>query len=104
MVTATFGSITGTTTVTVTNATLQSISVSPNSAIVSLGGSVLFNAIGHFSDGSTQTLIYESWSSSNSNVAIVTNFGLATSSGATGTATISATLNGVTGTGVMTVQ
>jgi Bacterial Ig-like domain (group 2) len=87
----------------VTNATLTSITVSPSSANVNAGSSLLFSATGHFSDGSTQNLINAGWSSSNPNVAIITTWGLATSSGA-GTTTISATLNGVTGNAVLTVQ
>jgi uncharacterized protein YjdB len=102
-VTAVYGLITGQTSVTVTNATLVSITITPSSATVNSGGSVSFSATGKFSDGTTQNLINASWSSSNPSVAIISNFGLATSSGV-GTSTISATLNGVTGTAVLTVQ
>lgn len=102
-VSATFGSITGTSAVTVTNATLTSITVSPSSATLNPGGAVRFSANGHFSDGSTQNLSNASWSSSNPNVAIITSSGWATSSGI-GTTTISATLNGVTGHAILSVQ
>jgi hypothetical protein len=103
-ITATFGSVTGTTTATITNATLTSITISPPSASIALGTSQQFNATGHFSDGTTQSLINANWSSSAPNVAVVSSFGLATSAGV-GTTTISATLNGVSpGTATLTVH
>ena len=103
-VTANFGAVTGTTAVTVTNATLTSILIAPPSATISAnGGSISFSAKGSFTDGTTQALINAGWSSSNPGAAIVSSWGLATASGA-GTTTISATLNGVKGTAVLTVQ
>lgn len=103
-VTASFGTVTGTTKVTTTNATLSSIVVLPSSATISAnGGSVAFSAKGTFTDGTTQVLINAGWSSSNPGAAIVTSWGLATASGA-GTTTISATLNGVKGMATLTVQ
>lgn len=103
-VTASFGAVTGTTAVTVTNATLTSILIAPSSATISAnGGSVSLSAKGNFSDGTTQALVNAAWSSSNPGVAIVSSWGLATASGV-GTTTISATLNGVKGTAVLTVQ
>jgi uncharacterized protein YjdB len=102
-ITATFGSITGSTSVTITNATLTLITVSPSSASIALGSAQQFTATGTFSDGSTQVLINANWSSSDTGVAIVTSFGLATTSG-TGTATIFANLNGVSGNATLTVQ
>ena len=103
-VTANFGAVTGKTAVTVTNATLTSILILPSNPIISAnGGSVSFSAKGNFSDGTTQALVNAAWSSSNPGVAIVSSWGLATASGV-GTTTISATLNGVKGTAVLTVQ
>ena len=102
-ISAAFGSVTGSTTVTVTNATLVSIAVHPSSATILLGSSELFSATGTFSDGSTQTLVNQTWKSSNTGVAIISSFGLATTSGK-GTTTISAALNGVSGTAILTVQ
>ena len=95
--------VSGTTNVTVSNATLVSITLKPGNTTVSAGGSVTFTAGGKFSDGTTQTLINANWKSSDPNVAIVTTWGLATSSGK-GTTMISAALNGVTGTAILTVQ
>ncbi|MBV9482721.1 MAG: Ig-like domain-containing protein [Acidobacteria bacterium] len=102
-ITATFGAVTGTTAVTVTNASLTSITVSPASASIALGNSQQFMATGGFSDGSSQILINVNWSSSDTAVAIITDFGLATTSGK-GTATISAKLNAVSGQAVLTVH
>ena len=97
-VTAVFGNIVGMTTVTVTNATLTSITVSPGSASIALGSSQTFTASGKFSDNSTQDLtLFADWTSSSQNVAVVNSFGLATTSGQ-GTTNITApfTQNGVT--------
>jgi trimeric autotransporter adhesin len=102
-ISATFGSVTGRTTVTVTNATLVSIALHPGSATILLGSSQLFSATGTFSDGSTQSLLNQAWKSSDTSVAIISSFGQATSSGR-GTTTISATLDGVIGTALLTVQ
>src|SRR5215831_5118471 len=96
--------IVGTTTLAVSNATLTSITVSPATPSIHLGGSQAFTAIGNFNDGTTQTLTtFLGWSSSSPAVAIISPAGLATSTG-TGTTTISATLDGVTGTATLTVN
>ena len=69
--------------------TLQSISVSPTTASVTVGKTLQFAASGHFSDGSTQALSSGlTWSSSNAD-ASVSATGVATGM-APGTATISA--------------
>jgi len=101
---ALFGGEVGTASLTVTNATLTSIVVSPSSASIGLGSSQQFSATGNFSDGSTENLRTQvDWESSNVNVATISAFGLASSAG-TGTATITASMNGVSGTAVLTVQ
>ena len=87
----------------VTNASLTSIIVSPSSSTISLGGSEQFEIKGIFSDGSTETLVGATWTSSAPTVAAVNDSGLANSTGA-GMAQISATLNGVTGSANLTVQ
>ena len=85
-------------------ATLTSITVSPSSPNISLGSSQRFIATGSFSDGSTFNLTNQVvWSSSNVVVAIVNASGVA-SSAATGMTTIIATLNGVSGSAVLTVD
>ena len=104
VISALFAGQVGTASLTVTNATLTSLSVTPASASISLGSSQQFTAIGTFSDGSTLNLTGQvSWASSDITVAILNSVGLAASSG-TGTATITATLNGVNGTAILTVQ
>lgn len=88
---AVFGSVpAGTINLTVTNATLATLAVTPPSVSITLGKSQQFTATGSFNDGSTQVLTtFADWSSSNAGVAVVSNFGLATSSGK-GTTTIKA--------------
>ena len=88
---AVFGSVpAGTINLTVTNATLAALAVTPLSVSITLGKSQQFTATGLFNDGSTQVLTtFADWSSSNAGVAVVSNFGLATSSGK-GTTTIKA--------------
>jgi trimeric autotransporter adhesin len=102
-ITATLGSVTSTTQVTVTNATLASISISPLSPSIAMGSSQQFAATGTFSDNSTQPLLDASWSSSNPAIAAVNGSGLATSTGV-GTTTIMATVNGISGSTNLTVH
>jgi trimeric autotransporter adhesin len=95
---------TGTSTVTVTAAILQSIQVTPSSPSVADGQSQQFTATGLFSDNTNQDLTTQVlWSSATTSVAsIISNTGLATAEGP-GTSVISASLNGITGSTVMTV-
>ncbi len=93
--TAALGSVTSTAQITVTGATLSSISVSPANQSIALGTTQQMIATGTFSDSSTQSLLGATWSSSNPAVAAVNGSGLATSTGV-GTATITAVYNGVT--------
>jgi uncharacterized protein YjdB len=94
----------GTATLIVTNATLTSIAVSPATATINLGGSQQFTAKGTFSDGSVAGITNQvSWTSSNPAIATVTAIGAANGASA-GTSTISASMNGVTGTAILTVQ
>ncbi len=103
-ISALFAGQVGTASLTVTNATLVSISVTPVSASISLGSSQQFKAVGTLSDGSTVNISSQAnWASSNIEVAIVSTVGSAVSAG-TGTATITATLNGVNGSAILTVQ
>ena len=84
--------------------TLQSISVSPSSATLPVGGlQQQFMATGTYSDGSKVDLTASAtWGTTAGNVAKV-NGGLATSAKTAGTATISATFNGVSGSASLTV-
>jgi hypothetical protein len=100
-ITAALGSVSGTTMLTVTPATLTSISVTPADASIAKSSSQQFTAKGTFSDGSVQDLTsLVSWSSSAAGIASISNaFG---SRGvalgvAAGVTTISAARNGITG-------
>jgi hypothetical protein len=103
-ISAVFGGQVGNATLKITNATLVSIAVTPLTASIPLGASQQFNATGTFSDGSNYGLTGQAqWSSSDVSVATIDSHGLATSSTA-GTATIKASMNGVSGTAILTVQ
>src|SRR5208337_3651019 len=90
MITATSGSVYSSTTLTVTNATLVSIAVTPANASIPLGTLQQFTATGTFSDGTTQNITGTvTWSSSKNSIASITVSGLATA-GNLGTVTITA--------------
>ena len=106
-VTAMLASVSGQTTVTVSQAKLTSITVTPATANVTAGVAQPFKATGNFDDGATLDLTTQvTWTSSNIGVAQVSNAagsnGVASSLVA-GTATITATLTGVSGTATLTV-
>jgi uncharacterized protein YjdB len=104
IITAELSGLVGTAQLTVTNATLSSITITPANPNIALGASQQFIATGTFSDSTTQNLSAQvGWSSSDINVALVDSFGSASTAG-TGTTTISAALHGVTGTTVLTVH
>jgi Big-like domain-containing protein len=103
LVTATVGAISGHTTLTVTPATLVSITVAPTTPIVAPGSKVPFIATGHFSDGATQLLTAGvTWSSGTTSVATVDSTGLA-SGVAVGTSTVTANLGAVSGSSLLTI-
>jgi uncharacterized protein YjdB len=104
---ATLGTISGSTTLTVTSATLVTIGVTPASPSIAKGRTVQFTATGIYSDNSTQNLTASvTWSSSDTAVAGISNTagskGLATSVG-TGSTTITARLGVVSGSATLTV-
>jgi hypothetical protein len=110
-ITAAFGSVTNAVTLTVTTATLSTISVAPSNATIFLGSPAQFTATGNFSDGSSQDLTTQvTWKSAPKTVATVSNAvgskGLVTPI-QTGTTTIFATLTlagtSVTGSTSLTV-
>ena len=106
-ITATVVGVNGSTTLTVTPATLVSIAVSLSTPSIPLGTTVQFDALGTFTDGTTQNVSGSAqWTTSNSSVATVSNasgtMGLATSV-ASGQSTISASLGNVSGSAVLTV-
>ncbi|MGH9515911.1 MAG: beta strand repeat-containing protein [Terriglobales bacterium] len=103
-VSAAFAGISATTNLTVTTATLTSISITPSNPTISLGSPQLFAAQGTFTDSSVVNITVQvAWTSSDVTVATIKSNGLATSA-ATGTTTIKASLNGVNGTTVLTVH
>ena len=104
-VSASFAGISATPiTLTVTTATLTSITVTPSNPTISLGSSQLFAAQGTFTDSSVVNITVQvAWTSSDVTVATIKSNGLA-SSASTGTTTIKAALNGVSGTTVLTVH
>ena len=89
-ITAVFAGITGSTTLTVSSATLQTLVITPVNPTIAPGSNQQFKATGTFSDGKSLDLTAQAtWTSSNSAVAPINNAGLA--SGATaGTTTIGA--------------
>jgi hypothetical protein len=102
-VSATFNGITGSTVLTVTAPVVRSIAVTPASPSVPEGLTQQFTATGTLSDGSTENLASQvTWASATTSVATITAAGLATATGQ-GTSTISATLNGISGSTVLTV-
>ncbi|MBL8935994.1 MAG: Ig-like domain-containing protein, partial [Archangium sp.] len=73
-VTAVFNGVTGTTTHTISNASLVSLAIAPAPVSVAQGASVTLVATGSYSDGSTQDLTTSvTWSSSATGVAQVSN-------------------------------
>lgn len=105
--------IQGSTTLTVTDAQLVSIAVTPQSPSIAAGQTQQFTATGTYTDSSTHDLtVAVTWSSSDPNVATISNAagsqGLATAAvSGSGTTTISATIPGtsppVAGTATLTV-
>jgi len=102
------GSINGqtpaTATLTVSNATIQSITVTPALPTIALGSAQQFAAIGLFSDGSSQDITsVVTWTSSTPTVAVVNQNGVA-SSATHGQTNINATFKGVTGSTLLSVN
>jgi hypothetical protein len=95
---ATLGRISGSASLTVTSATLVSISVTPADPSIAIVNTQQFTATGTYGDSSTQNLTSTAtWSSSVTGVATIAPGGLATAA-AVGNSTISATVGGITGT------
>lgn len=96
-ITATLGSISGSSTLDVSNATIVSVSVTPSGRTIAVGTRLNFAATGVFSDHTTQVITRDcTWASDNHAVATVGAGGTATAIGP-GTANISATFIGVSG-------
>src|SRR5579863_315004 len=106
-ISATSGTVTGSTALTVAPARLVSITVNPSSASIATGTTQQFTALGTYTDGSTQDLTTSGhWSSSDGSDATVSNTpgsqGLA-SALTPGATTISLTSGSVTGSAALTV-
>ncbi len=106
-ITATVGGISGTATVTVIVAKLVGITIAPQNPSTPKGSQLQFKATGTYNDGSTIDVTSQvTWSTDAPGVATISNAngtnGLATAV-APGKTTVSATLDGVTGTTVLTV-
>ena len=86
------------------NPTISSIFITPASTTIAVNGTQQLTATGTYSDGSRQPLSGSTvgWSSSDDTVVAITNGGLVTGV-SLGTATITATAQGVSGTGTVTV-
>lgn len=103
-ISATLGAITGSTNVTVTNATLSSIDITPPSASVAAGLTQEYVATGTYSDGSTLDISsLVSWESSDEDVATVDANGVATALVKNDGITITATLDSANDTANLTV-
>jgi hypothetical protein len=109
-ITATKGANTANCVVTVTNATLTQIQITPATSTLQLGASERFTATGVYSDFSTVNLTYyATWTSSSPAVAGVDNSEWSYERGkvtalTTGSTTISVTYEGVTGSQAITVS
>ncbi|MGD0586358.1 MAG: Ig-like domain-containing protein [Oryzomonas sp.] len=109
VLTATMGGVSATFNMTVSSATISTVTVTPVNPSIAMGLTQQFTATGKFSDGTTQDITFDAtWASSNTAVATVSNAatdnngGLATTVAA-GTTTITATFGGVNGPTVLTV-
>jgi trimeric autotransporter adhesin len=105
---ATFNGVSGSTIITAANRTLQSIVVTPVNASITSGQKQQFQATANYADGTTQDVSASAhWSTSSASIATINSGqnggGLATAK-ASGTVTITATLNLVSGSTTATVN
>jgi hypothetical protein len=105
VLTATLGGVSANFNLTVSSATISTVTITPANPSIALGLTQQFAATGAFSDGTTQDITFDAnWASSNTTVATVSNAaddnngGLATTVAA-GTTTITATFGAVNGVG-----
>ena len=103
VITATLDSISGNTTLTVTAATLQSVSVTPANPSISIDRTEQFTATGTYSDGTQQNITASvTWTSGTTAVATIAANGLATAVAA-GTSIITATSGSISANTTLTV-
>ena len=98
------GSLTAKSAITVVEAELIELTITPNSADMLVASEQAFTAEGEYDDGHTEDLTDEStWSSENGSIVSITDEGVATAQ-VKGTALISASLDGVSDTANITVH
>jgi uncharacterized protein YjdB len=97
------GSVSGSIAVVVNRVPVSAITIAPAAPTLTIGQTLQFIAVAKDSAGAALANRTVSWTSSNSAVATVTQTGLATAL-SPGTATIAATSEGKTSTGLLTVQ
>ncbi len=103
IITATIGSLSASTSITLSKPALSSITVTPASINVHQGATVAFTAEAQYANGSTAQITKSAtWSSSQQSVASVDNTGLATAATA-GSSTITATYQGISDSANLTV-
>ena len=103
-ITATLGSISGSTTLNVTDATIVSITVMPPSQTIAVSTTLGFSAIGRFSDNTVQNITDDvTFNSDNTAVATIDNTTDTATAVSPGTANITATFNGVSGSAPLNV-
>jgi hypothetical protein len=103
-ITAAFSGMVGLASLTVSDATLSSITIKPSSPTIALGAHQQFTATGTFSDGSTEPLTGQViWTSSDIEVALINATGAISTTG-TGTSTIEAAFGTVNDMTVLTVN
>jgi len=101
-ITATVGSFTDSTTITVVPAHLTSLTISPATVSIAAGTQQQFTATGNFDDGSTQVLTSLQWSSSATSILTIDANGLGLGV-APGTSTVTATSGSIAATASVTV-
>lgn len=102
-ISASLGNVSGSTTLSVTAPTINSIVVTPDGLTLGMGISEQYTATAIYSDGSTQDLVSGvTWSSSNPSVATIGSSGLLATVGA-GSTTITAQVGSVSDTAALTV-
>ena len=105
MATMVLGGISGSTTLTVSSATLSSILITPVNPVIPVGLDQQFKATGTYSDGASYDITnMVTWSSSDTSKVTVSPLGLATNRKIAGTTTITATRGGISGSTVLTAQ
>jgi Bacterial Ig-like domain (group 2) len=102
-ITASIGALTGSSSLTVSPVSLQSIAVTPANSGVTVGSTAQFTATGTFSDATTAAIPSAVWTSSKPNVATINSAGIANGVAA-GTTTITATVNGISNSTTLTVS